>query len=389
MSASDTASQPSEGFRPATESSIPVELRNIAEQVKRGEQPEVSVWVLLSWFGSKRRGRSIVALIRQALESLHLKTEPDFDWTYLRDWIRFVATNDSQTSAESTDVSEGVTERPDQSVSTVDQLQMSDAAAAAVSSLILAPSLEPTYRVGRLDIANRPPACVSPDADIHEAVTMMLRDDFSQLPVVRGDRDVKGLISWRSLGSRLSFGTPCRQVRDAIEPHCEITTDQSLFKAIALIKQHDCVLVRDTTRKLCGILTAYDISMTFGDLAEPFLILSEIESHIRAFISGKFTAQELESVRDPGDTARVIKTVADLTLGECVRLLENPARWNKLLLPIDRVAFVKGLDEIRQIRNDVMHFDPEGLDEDELRKLRNFDGFLERVRKLMPLPQKH
>jgi hypothetical protein len=46
----------------------------IGEQVANGERPTVTVRVLLSWFyGSKRRGRWIVSLIRAALDSLAYK----------------------------------------------------------------------------------------------------------------------------------------------------------------------------------------------------------------------------------------------------------------------------------------------------------------------------
>ena len=43
-------------------------------------------------------------------------------------------------------------------------------------------------------------------------------------------------------------------------------------------------------------------------------------------------------------------------------------------MPIDRVTFVKDVDEVRRIRNDVMHFDPEGIDDDDVAKriLRSF-----------------
>jgi hypothetical protein len=49
-------------------------------------------------------------------------------------------------------------------------------------------------------------------------------------------------------------------------------------------------------------------------------------------------------------------------------------------LEIDRVEFVKRLHEVREIRNDVMHFDPDGLDEGDLKNLREFAQFLKRLR---------
>jgi hypothetical protein len=48
-------------------------------------------------------------------------------------------------------------------------------------------------------------------------------------------------------------------------------------------------------------------------------------------------------------------------------------------LGIDRVTYCADLDAIREIRNNVMHFDPEGVSDDELRKLRMFTNFLKQL----------
>jgi hypothetical protein len=38
--------------------------------------------------------------------------------------------------------------------------------------------------------------------------------------------------------------------------------------------------------------------------------------------------------------------------------------------PLDRVTFIKRLDELRMVRNNVMHFNPEPVPEDTVEKLR-------------------
>jgi CBS domain protein len=223
---------------------------------------------------------------------------------------------------------------------------------------------------------------VHPDEEVMAAVTIMLMNNFSQLPVILHDRQVLGLFSWRSLGGRQSQGGGCKRVKDAMESCDVLATDASLFDAIERLKTHDCVLIRGAGDKISGILTAYDISVTFGQLGEPFLILGEIENHIRSLIASRFSKQELASARDATDVTRPVEDVSDLTFGEYVRLLENPANWKKLQLQIDRVLFAKKLEEVRIIRNDVMHFDPEGIEEGDLKKLRDFVSFLQRLQKL-------
>jgi hypothetical protein len=164
---------------------------------------------------------------------------------------------------------------------------------------------------------------------------------------------------------------------------CEVLdVDASLFDAVEKLKTHDCVLIRNSEGKISGIMTAYDISVTFGQLGEPFLVLGEIENHIRGLIAGKFTKEQLAAARDVVDSSRPVESVSDLTFGEYVRLLENPQNWQKLGIHIDRAIFVKELEEIRIIRNDVMHFDPEGIEERDLKRLRDFVSFLQRLQKL-------
>jgi hypothetical protein len=161
----------------------------------------------------------------------------------------------------------------------------------------------------------------------------------------------------------------------------EIRLDASLFEAIQLIVEHECVLVRDASRKLTGVVTTADLSLQFARLGEPFLLLGQIENHVRNLIADKYTAADLVTVRDPADSEREIDDVADLTLGEYIRLLENPKRWEKLCLKIDRKTFVEELRRIGRIRNDVMHFDPDGPSPEDLTTLRKFARFLNNLEK--------
>jgi hypothetical protein len=97
---------------------------------------------------------------------------------------------------------------------------------------------------------------------------------------------------------------------------------------------------------------------------------------------GKFTKDELEFASDPADTERTITNVADLTMGEYIRLLENPENWIKLKLRIDRSVFIEELKAVGRIRNDIMHFDPDPLGPNDLARLRQFVVFAQSLREL-------
>jgi predicted transcriptional regulator len=322
-------------------------LQEISEQLDRGEDPEeVSVRELLEWFEAQRRGYWIVMQIRGALKDYNLATSPDFRYAYLDGYITF--------------------QRADEV-----QQEESEAAEAAMD-----PARDPAYRIGKLASANKVPLSVKPDATIAAAITFMLLYDYSQLPVMTSEREVKGMISWRSIGSRLSLQKECTCARECMEPHAEISSDASLFEAIHVIVDKDYVLVRGSDRTINGIVTTSDLSLQFRQLSEPFLLLGEIENYIRKMIKDRFTKEELAEAADPEGRDREIETAADLTFGEYIRLLENLDRWEKLGLSIDRVVFTRDLDRIRVIRNDVMHFDPDGIADSELETLRGFARFL-------------
>ena len=238
---------------------------------------------------------------------------------------------------------------------------------------------DPINRISRLPASTCKPLSVSPETKLEEAITHMLTNEFSQLPVMTNERDVKGMITWASIGSRLAMGKNCSVAREVMEQHHEIRSDASLISAIGFIAEHQYVLVRGLDQKITGIVTASDLSLQFQQLVEPFLLLGEIENHLRQVISQRFTPTELKSAKDPTDAKREVTSVADLTYGEYKRLLENPERWDKLNITVDRKTCMEKFENVRRIRNDVMHFDPNGIPEKDLQAIREFARFLQRV----------
>jgi predicted transcriptional regulator len=324
-------------------------LKNICEQLKKGvAPPKETVRSFLLWFGFARRGYRVVHWVRHRLDEHGLTTQPDFEYAYIDGYISFV----TATSAK------------------LEKLGAVDGTAVA----------DPTYRIGRLESANSPPVSVNPDSTLQQVVTLMLTNDFSQLPVMTGTRDVKGVVSWKTIGSRLSLKKDCVTARDCMEPAHVVSIEESLFSAIEIIAAHDYVLVKGTDQQISGIITASDFNEQFRKLAEPFLLVGEIENGIRRMLHGKFTVTELKAACDPDGNSDKVEGVADLTFGDYIRLIQEEGQWKKLKLEIDRVEFIKRLDKIRELRNDVMHFDPDGLEPEDLATLTEFAQFLKRLR---------
>jgi predicted transcriptional regulator len=315
-------------------------LTAISTQIKQGLKPvPVTTRTFIGWFGAQRRTYGNVIWIRAHLSRYNLSTVPDFEYAYIDGLISFTTSNKKTNGS---DIEE------------------------------TAKDIDPTYRISMLASANKEPVSVKPDDLVNKAVTLMIAHDYSQLPVMTSAREVRGVISWTSLGSQMVLGKTCTFVRDCMAPHKEISSNTYLFAAVDDIITNQYVLIRNAEKIICGIVTTSDLSLQFRQLGEPFLLLGEIENYVRRMIQDKYTAVELKAVCDPSEGEREIQSVSDLTLGEYLRLLENPDNWKKLGISLDRQSFIQKLDEIRRIRNDIMHFDPDGIEYEDIVKLREF-----------------
>ncbi|THF51822.1 CBS domain-containing protein [Flavobacterium supellecticarium] len=340
-------------------------LKEIKEKLDKGEKVEsISVRNFLYWFwGSQRRGWGVVSAIRYNLKINGLETYPDFNSVYIDSLIEFrkvVPAKNEKNKDENQP--ENIAEK-----STDDVLNFDD----------------PTYRISRLEAANKELIFVKPDSELSEAITLMMTHDYSQLPVMQQpNRGLKGVISWRSIGQKLSVKNSSSIVRELMEPNFQLISEEtSLFKALPIIIEHDYILVKNKADEICGIVTASDLSLQFKQLTEPFLLVAEIENHVRQILV-TVNKEELEKGKDSKDENRKIESVADLTFGEYQRICEVPEIWEKLKLSIDRKIFCFELDKIRVIRNNIMHFDPDGLEAKSTETLRNFVRLLQTLRNL-------
>jgi hypothetical protein len=336
------------------------QLVKVSEDLKAGRAVDpVTVRTFLSWFGAQRRGYNIVAGIKAGLAAAGVMTDPDIEYTWIDGQINFLPVGTASTPEES------------ESSATGEEARAQDASESPAWV-----SRDATYRVSRLQAANQKIVSCKPDSPISEVVTLLLAGGFSQLPVMISDRDVKGMVTWKSIGMRVALGYADGEARHFMVPQHEIRAESSIFAAIPIIVENDYVLVRGQANLITGIITANDLSLQFRQLTEPFLLIGEIENMIRNMIGNKFSVADLASARDSSSGDASISSVADMTFGEYVRLLENAERWEKFGLPVDRVIFCKNLDKVRLIRNDVTHFDPDGITAEDLDTLRSFASFL-------------
>ena len=303
---------------------------------------------LLRLYGYSRRSRWLIRKIRRTLLELDLRIVPDIEVL----WI------DSAISIElDPEAVKGITASDE--------------------------PIEPTVRIGAIDAANRKPVSVSPHAPISVATTIMQSHDFSQLPVMESEYNVKGVISWKSIGISLSLGRDREFVRDCMDTlFPEIPINTPFSESIRHIVQYGYVLVRDERKRISGIVTSSDLAHQFDHLAGPFLTLGEIEGYLRSLVHRKFTVDELNESLSGSGGKQTVSNPEELTLGGYRQLLGREKFWNRLNLNLDRKEFVKQLDWVREKRNDVMHFDPDGLEPEDVEKLEKFAKLFRNLRRM-------
>lgn len=107
--------------------------------------------------------------------------------------------------------------------------------------------------------------------------------------------------------------------------------------------------------------------------------MEEIENQIRNLFDEHFLLEEIKTACI--DSNKKIETIDDMTFGEYIKIMEIPENWDKLEIESDRRLFIQRLDEIRQIRNDIMHFEPAGITEDQYQKLQLTSRYLDKITK--------
>ena len=341
------------------------ELDQVVAILKEGNTvPPVTVRSFLSWFDVQRRTRLNVEHIDRELEKAGIQTVP----SYLDTWV------DNSITFELA--------KPKTSGTANANSPMEPSSARGEERLEHSSADDPSFKIGKIITPDSAPVSVKPNASLQEATTIMLARNFSQVPVMANERDVKGVVSWTSIGARTAANIRGADVQSFMDEHREISASATLFDAIRVIRESDYVLVRAPDRRIIGIVTATDIAQQFEAISTPFLLLAEIENHLRSLIAKRLTKVDIKNACSPEHLPEDFSAMSELTFGNLVKILEHPDNWIKLNLQLDRLTFCAELSGINRIRNDVMHFDPDPLTDQNIAQLRNVSRLFDNLRSM-------
>lgn len=327
------------------------ELSEARRRAETGRPKSLTVKDMLRLWGADDRDRDVTAQIDADLANHGLTTEPDFRAVSLDRVVRMITLEQSPR-----DPSESLftSEDPARPVVEADQ----DV------------EIEIGLTLGNLLPARRSLVSVSPSASFEEAITAMQLNDFSQLPVLANSRTLHGTVSWKSIAEAKHLD-PDAVFADAIDRTAQIFDyDTRLLDVLDVLRADGFIFVRDYDRTIIGIITGSDVVGKYDETATPFFLIGEVDQELRQVIHSAFSVDEMrEACKKAGLSFR---SKDELTIGQYQAVLDNPACWAKLGWRLSRRLFIERLNELRKVRNAVMHFNPDPVNPHDVEKLRNF-----------------
>ena len=327
------------GEQPATEAQARhAWLVQARESAGAGEPVEATVSELLAIWGATRREDSVVEAIEADLANYGLRTDPNFESVTPATLVRVV-------------------------VVTPDDVREDH---------------EPLHLIGRtvgtISSALGGITSVDPNASLDSAITTMLLEDFSQLAVLSGTRTLVGAVSWKSIAKAWHKGAKptLLQATDKVQA---ISYATSLVDVLPLLVERDYVFVHNETNEIKGVVTSADVVRSYGELAEPFFLLGEVDRSLRPIVQQRFAIEDVLQICDK-DGERAGLGFDRLTMGDLHTFLGDGDVWAKLKWPLEKRAFGKRLDQLREARNDITHYRSDPLPDDLVPHLKNFLALL-------------
>ncbi len=179
-----------------------------------------------------------------------------------------------------------------------------------------------TVTLGRL-IEDRPGATTIGEHDsIAAAMELMLENDFSQLPVVEGDRAI-GLIT--ALGvARCTHLIPEAvgrlRVFHAIDRlPARASMRETIWRGLDIMRGAPALLIEDETGALLGLLTDYDFSAFLRALTEDAQTIHDVESTVKELVENHY-AEDPDALHEA--IARQVRGTLRTSMGAVRRVVD-------------------------------------------------------------------
>jgi len=213
-----------------------------------------------------------------------------------------------------------------------------------------------------------PPLCITKEAKVRDALSLMVQNDYSQLPIVDGNGYLAGIITEQIIISMYFHTIEAVSLMDLTVDHCQtkpvtISADSDIFEALDLFRDNYAIVVVERDKPQ-GILTAYDTTHFFRDLSEGLILIEDIEVTLRRYIEHTFSTERalhaalLRAFKsDKQDPTKPARSYDGLSFSEHIQLIimsENWGNFSTYLGPKD--LFIQLMTQVGQTRNQLTHF---------------------------------
>lgn len=323
------------------------------------QEPEtLTVRELVRMWGQEDRDRATSAQIDADLANHGLTTVPDFRAVSLDGIVRIIPFRERDEGAPAGEPLHG------ESVT--------------VSAEVREEGADIGLTLGNLLSPDNPLGWVPPTAGFEAAVTALQMNDYSQVAVLANPHTLHGAVSWQSI-AEAKHRNPHASFSDAIDRTARnrvFDYDTRLLDVLTILLKDEFIFVRDFERKIAGIITAADVVQKYDETAKPFFLIGEIDQELRQLLLNIF---DEETIRLACESAGLtFSSVDSMSIGQYQAVLDNPSCWDQLGWPLDRKLFIARLNELRKVRNKVMHFNPDPIKVSDVDKLRNFLNLIRR-----------
>lgn len=206
------------------------------------------------------------------------------------------------------------------------------------------------------------------DTKVRDALSLMVKNDFSQLPIVDENGDLVGIITEQSIISTYFHTIGMVSILDLDVGHCQtkpntVYKDVDIFEVFDLLENTYAIIIVDQDKPI-GILTAYDTTHFLRDLSEGLILVEDIEVTLRHYIETIFPNENsldaalMQAFRaDRQDTTRPAKEYTELSFGDHIQLITTEKNWGKFSKYFEpKEMFLQLMNQVGQIRNQLAHF---------------------------------
>lgn len=207
------------------------------------------------------------------------------------------------------------------------------------------------------------------------ALDLMIKHDFSQLPVVDENRLLLGMVTYESImRAARSFDTKLDKlsIPDVMVTAPVHYREDDLFDLLDELKVTNAVVIVEPERYVIGVVTSYDASRFLRNRTEDLMHVEDIEFVIKELIKRTYANKRLELSLDRLEAATAnpsaqrsrqsgsknVKPFDELNLGDYINLLMSKDIWKFCapILKVEKESLYELLVRIRQTRNDLAHF---------------------------------